>query len=114
MLVTIVFQYVKYTHTMITMGPGFTNLAKQLHSEVHADYLLWKASGKPHAGLLYFNMGQSRIRVRRSLKECKQNEERLCANAHAQSLFEKDMTSFWEDSKKNYDTRLLRRRFIFT
>ena len=41
--------------------PGFNELAKQLHSEARADYLLWKASGKPRAGLLYLNMCQSRI-----------------------------------------------------
>ena len=33
--------------------PGFNEFAKQLHSEARADYLLWKASGKPRAGLLY-------------------------------------------------------------
>ena len=86
--------------------PGFNELAKQLHSEARADYLLWKASGKPRAGLLYLNMCQSRIRFKRTLKECRQNEESLRANAHAKSLFEKDMTSFWKDIKKNYDTRL--------
>ena len=31
--------------------PGFNEFAKQLHSEARADYLLWKASGKPRAGL---------------------------------------------------------------
>ena len=51
-------------------------------------------------------MCQSRIRFKRTLKECRQNEESLRANAHAKSLFEKDMTSFWKDIKKNYDTRL--------
>ena len=86
--------------------PGFNELAEQLHSEVRADYLLRRASGKPRAGLLYLNMCQSRIRFKRTLKECRQNEESLRANAHAKSLFEKDMTSFWKDIKKNYDTRL--------
>ena len=33
--------------------PGFNKFAKQLRSEARADYLLWKASGKPRAGLLY-------------------------------------------------------------
>ena len=51
-------------------------------------------------------MCQSRIRFKRTLKECRQNGESLRANAHAKSLFEKDMTSFWKDIKKNYDTRL--------
>ena len=86
--------------------PGFNELAKQLHSEARADYLLWKASGKPRAGLLYLNMCQSRIRFKRTLKGCRQNEESLRANAHAKSLFEKDMTSFWKDINNNYDTRL--------
>ena len=95
---------VLYNHDYIV--PGFNELAKQLHSEARADYLLWKASGKPRAGLLYLNMCQSRIRFKRTLKECRQNEESLRANAHAKSLFEKDMTSFWKDIKKNYDTRL--------
>ena len=50
--------------------PGFNELAKQLHSEARADYLLWKASGKPRAGLLYLNMCQSRVRFKRTLIEC--------------------------------------------
>ena len=50
-------------------------------------------------------MCQSKIRFKRTLKECRQNEERLRANAHAKSLFETDMTSFWKDIKNNYNTR---------
>ena len=51
-------------------------------------------------------MCQSRIRFKRTLKECGQNEESLRANVHAKSLFEKDMTPFWKDIKRNYDTKL--------
>ena len=80
--------------------------AKQLHSEARADYLLWKASGKPRAGLLYFNMCQSRIRFKRTLRECRQNEEIIRANEHAKSLMEKDMTSFWKGIKKNYNSKV--------
>ena len=54
--------------------PGYNKFAKQLHSEARADYLLWKTSGNPRAGLLYFNMCQSRIRFNRTLRKCKQNE----------------------------------------
>ena len=86
--------------------PGFTEFAKQLHSESRADYLLWKASGKPRAGLLYFNMCQSRIRFKRTLRECRQNEEINRANEHAKSLMEKDMTSFWKGIKKNYYSKV--------
>ena len=67
--------------------PGFNKFAKQLHSEARADYLLWKALGKPRARLLYFNLYQSRIRFKR--KECKQNKETIRANAHANSLMKK-------------------------
>ena len=74
--------------------PGFNEFAKQLHSEARGDYLLWKASGKPSSGLLYLNMCQSRIRFKRTLRECRQNEEIIRANAHANSLTEKDMSSF--------------------
>ena len=44
--------------------------------------------------LLDLNMCQSMKRCKRTLKECRQNEESLRANAHAKSLFEKDITSF--------------------
>ena len=81
--------------------PRFNDYAKQLHSEARADYLLWKASGKPRAGLLYFNLCQSSIRFKRTLRECRQNGEIIGANEHAQSLMEKDMTSFWKGIKKN-------------
>ena len=87
--------------------PGFNEFAKQLHSEARGDYLLWKASGKPRSGLLYLNMCQSRIRFKRTLRECRQNEEIICANAHANSLMEKDMTSFWKGIKKDSNARVL-------
>ena len=86
--------------------PGFKEFAKQLHSEARGDYLLWKASGKPRAGLLYLNMCQSRIRFKRTLRECKQNEEIIRANAHANSLMEKHMTSFWKGIKKDSNARV--------
>ena len=87
--------------------PGFNEFAKQLHSEARADYLLWKASGKPRAGLLYLNMCQSRIRFKRTLRECRQNEETIRANAHANSLMKKDMTSFWKCIfKRDNNTRV--------
>ena len=86
--------------------PGFNKFAKQLHSEARADYLLWKASGKPRAGLLHLNMCQSRIRFKRTLRECRQNEETIRANAHANSLMKKDMTSFWKGIKKDNNTRV--------
>ena len=71
-----------------------------------ADYLLWKASGKPRAGLLYLNVCQSRIRFKRTLRECRQNEETIRANAHANSLMKKDMTSFWKGIKRDNNTRV--------
>ena len=46
--------------------------AKQLHIEARVDYLLWKASGiasKPRAGSMYFNMCQTRVRFKRTLRE---------------------------------------------
>ena len=70
--------------------PGFNEFAKQLHSEARRDYLLWKASGKLRSGLLYLNMCQSRIRFKRTLRECRQNEEIIHANAHVNFLMEKD------------------------
>ena len=82
-----------YTHHDY-IEPGFNKFAKQLHSEARADYFLWKTSGKPRAGLLYLNMCQSRIRFKRTLRECRQNDETIRANAHANSLMNKDMTSF--------------------
>ena len=86
--------------------PGFNEFAKQLHSEAREDYLLWKASGKPRTGLLYFNMCQSRIRFKRTLRECRQNEEIIRANEHAKSFMDKDMTSFWKGIKKNNNSRV--------
>ena len=77
-----------------------------MHSEARGDYLLWKASGKPRSGLLYLNMCQSRIRFKRTLRECRQNEEIIRANAHANSLMEKDMTSFWKGIKKDSNARV--------
>ena len=86
--------------------PGFNEFAKQLHREGRSDYLLWKASGKPRTGLLYFNMCQSRIRFKFTLRECRQNDEIIRANQHVKSLMEKDMTSFWKGIKKNYNSRV--------
>ena len=86
--------------------PGFNEFANQLHSEARADYLLWKASGKPRAGLLYLNMCQSRIKFKRTLRECRQTEETIRANAHANSLMKEYMTSFWKGIKKDNNTRV--------
>ena len=74
-----------YTHHDYIV-PGFNEFAKQLHSEARAVYLLWTASVKPRAGLLYLSMCQSRIRFKRTLRKCRQNEETIRANAHANSL----------------------------
>ena len=40
------------------------------------------------------------------MRECRQNEETICANAHANSLMKKDMTSFWKGIKKDNITRV--------
>ena len=93
-----------YTHHDYIV-PGFNEFANQLHSEARTDYLLWKVWGKPRAGLLYLNMCQSRIRFKRTLRECRQNEEIIRANAHANSRLKKDMTSFWKGIKKDNNTR---------
>ena len=55
---------------------------------------------------LHVNICQSRIRFKRTLKECRQNEETIRANAHANSLMKKDMTSFWKGIKKDNNTRV--------
>ena len=51
-------------------------------------------------------MCQSRIRFKRTLRECRQNEEIIRANAHANSLMEKNMTSFWKGIKKDINARV--------
>ena len=51
-------------------------------------------------------MCQSKIRFKRTLRECRQNEETFRANAHANSLMKKDMTSFWKGIKKDNNTRV--------
>ena len=86
--------------------PGVNEFAKQLHSEARGDYLLWKAPGKPRSELLYLNMSQSRIKFKRILRECRQNEKIIRANAHAKSLMKKNMTSFWTGIKKDSNARV--------
>ena len=85
---------------------GFNKFAKQFHNEARADYLLWKASGKPRAGLLYFNMCQSRTRFKRTLRERRQNEEIIRANEHAKSFINKYMTLCWKSIKKKNNSRV--------
>ena len=51
-------------------------------------------------------MCQFRIRFKRTLRECRKNEEIIRANAHANSLTEKDMTSFWKDIQKDSNARV--------
>ena len=93
--------------------PGFNEFAKQLHSEARGDYLLWKASGKPRSGLLYLNMCQFRIRFKRTLGECRQNEEIIRANAHANSLMEKDMTMYANFGINNFETTIRKSTYGF-
>ena len=40
------------------------------------------------------------------MRECRQNREIIRANAHANSLMEKDMTSFWKGIKKDSNARV--------
>ena len=51
-------------------------------------------------------MYQSRIRFKRKVRECRQNEETICVSAHANSLMKKDMTLFWKGIKKDNNTRV--------
>ena len=51
-------------------------------------------------------MCQSRIRFKRKLRECRQNEEIIRANEHAKSFMDKDMTSFWKGIKKSFNSRV--------
>ena len=44
--------------------PGFNELAKQLHSEARADYLLRNLSDEPRAGFSYLIMCQSRMKFK--------------------------------------------------
>ena len=61
---------------------------------------------KPRAGSVYFNMCQSKIRFKRTLRECKQNEEIIRANEHAKSFMDKNMISLWKGIKKNDNSRV--------
>ena len=83
-------------HMYITLSKLYTNVS----------HLLLKASGEPLAGLLYLNMCQSRIRFKSTLRECRQTEGTIRANAHANSLMSKDMTSFWKGIKRDNNTRV--------
>ena len=40
------------------------------------------------------------------MRKCRQDEETICANAYANSLMKRDMTSFWKDVKKDNNTRV--------
>ena len=51
-------------------------------------------------------MCQSRIRFKRTLRECKQDEEIIRANEHAKSFMDKDMTLIWKGNKENYNSRV--------
>ena len=85
----IVFLQLKCTHIMIILCQVSTNLLSNYTVRHALNYLLWKASGKPRAGLLYLNMCQSGIRFKRTLREYRQNKEIIRANAHANSFMKK-------------------------
>ena len=51
-------------------------------------------------------MCQSRTRFKRTLRECRQNEETIHASAHTNSPMENDMTLFRKSVKKDSNARV--------
>ena len=76
--------------------PGYNDYAKELHCEARTAYIAWKHAGRPCTGVFCSDMRTSRLRFKYALRLCKRNKLSMRANAHAKSLLDKDMVSFWK------------------
>ena len=80
--------------------PGYNDYAKELHCEARIAYITWKRAGRPRTGVFCSDMRTSRLRFKYALRLCKRNELSSRANAHAKSLLDKYMVSFWKGIRK--------------
>ena len=86
--------------------PGYNDYAKELHCEARTAYSAWKRAGRPRTRVFCSDMRTSRLRFKYTLRLCKRNQLSMKANAHAKSLFYKDMVSFWKGIRKENNSRV--------
>ena len=86
--------------------PGYNDYAKELHCEARTAYIAWKRAGRPRTRVFCSDMRTSRFCFKYTLRLCKRNELSMRANAHAKSLLDKGMVSFWKGIRKENNSRV--------
>jgi len=80
--------------------PGWNDIVKDKHEMARSAYLDWKFLGRPRQGAPYMWMRKTRAQFKLALRYCKQNEEMLCADMLASSVFHKQYDKFWQSVRK--------------
>ena len=70
------------------------------HQAARAAYLDWKAVGRPRQGPVFKLMSQTRAAFKLAFRYCKDHDEMMRANAHANNLACKDFKGFWNGINK--------------
>ena len=80
--------------------PGFNDFVKELHTEARHAYIIWRSNGKPRFGPTCELMRRTRLNFKYALRQCQRSEDRIRADAMAESLDNGDAMSFWRSVKK--------------
>ena len=87
----------KSSHYIVPAGMKFV---RDSHTEARQAYIAWRDSGKPRTGPLHDLMTTTRLRFKYNYRQCLHTEDTARADGLANSLCDKDMSSFWKTIKK--------------
>ena len=73
---------------------------QEYHKRAREAFLYWRSCGSPRTGVAADHMRTTRARFKLAFKECRASEAKLRAEAQAEKLLNRDMSSFWADVRK--------------
>ena len=76
--------------------PGWNDYVKEAHEQAREAFILWQINNKPRNGPICDLMKTTRAQFKRSLRYCKANEDRTCADALAKRLLSRNNVDFWK------------------
>ncbi len=87
----------RHSHDKSQQVPGWNEYCKELHSIARDAFLLWRRNGSPRSGPVFEAMSRSRAQFKRTLRQCRADEERLKSDSIAKKLLLSDMKQFWNE-----------------
>ena len=89
--------------------PGWKSQVKPYKDELKFWYFLWKQEGKPHDGVAYNNMRNSRKQYMYAIRRCKKQNRKVRFQKMAESVLQDNSRSFFKEVKRingAYNTRI--------